>query len=953
MTQEFHISVTPVRGDEYLVRVEQVEPGVPLAEEQLIWTVDEWLDYARQLMNNPLLGVLQGDRVNRVADPDLPLHNSSMADVSESSLSFIKLGRSLYSALFQGTLRDSWMTAQGIAQHRGEVLRLRLGLKGARLPKIPWEVLQDDGRSSSGLLSRPIATGRDIVFSRYQPGSRRVWAGTSPALDPHQPVRVLMAIAAPTDQQQLDLKREALHLQQELRHQGQAFSQSMIGILPDIQLTILEQPGREELAHAIEQGRYHVFHYAGHSNLSAGGGILYLVNRETGLTETLNGDDLAGLLANNGVRMVVFNSCRGSYSATADPSARIDDRSLTEALVGRGIPAVLAMAEQIPDGVALTLTRLFYRNLKQGYPVDLSLSRARQGLLSSYGGHQLYWALPVLYLHSEFDGYLTSGDRSLDNPADSLVRMPQLYPSSGAIESYESTAFQNNYPPSSFDTPDMADEGYLEADNIDELVNRLTYGDEAADESNEPNEPNDDMWMDESTVPGDRSSNGRGSFSAYNDFDPLSNGLRYDDAESSMSDLVRELSDPLYEPPNSEAFGPLAVDDDLNFEASAEDESESNFFHPNAPRGVSSRSPVSSQHPPSRQAYDRLSNNFSDDPELFDAPELDAQEPTNGAHPPARPLLVHPDPPRSHPEARTVRHSIDRRLIWLPLVGLGIVVLIGGGYWVFNNRQALFPAPQSSDSASPPEAPSRELPEDLRPQESNLLAQQAITQFNQGDLDAGAQAVETLLDQNALIQARSALNVVPLDDIDNPEISFLRGRLVWQLIQQGDFDFSVNDARRYWEVATRGEPNSARYANALGFAFYQDGQFAEAIDSWQRSLAILESQGIEVLSWPELGQQFQASGATEPIQLPPETDALTAYAGMALALAKSADSPDVEQSPDEMLQQAIWLHRSVLASDPVNFEPQSLSTNWLWTPASLEDWQQLSSLTLGTSAEED
>ncbi|MGJ3244972.1 MAG: CHAT domain-containing protein [Elainellaceae cyanobacterium] len=949
MTQEFHISVTPVREDEYLVRVEQVEPGVPLAEEQLIWSVDDWLDYARQLMNNPLLGVLQGDRVNRVADSDWHLHHGSKADASEASLSFIKLGRSLYSALFQGTLRDSWMTAQGIAQHRGEVLRLRLGLKGTRLPKIPWEVLQDDGRGSSGLLSRPIATGRDIIFSRYQPGANRIRAGISSALDAHQPVRVLMAIAAPTDQQQLDLKREAIHLQQELRHQGPPFSQSMVGILPDIQLTILEQPGREELAHAIEQGQYHVFHYAGHSNLSAGGGILYLVNRETGLTETLSGDDLAGLLINNGVRMVVFNSCRGSYSATADPIARIDERSLTEALVGRGIPAVLAMAEQIPDGVALTLTRLFYRNLKQGYPVDLSLSRARQGLLSSYGGHQLYWALPVLYLHSEFDGYLTSGDRSLDNPADSLVRMPQLYPSSGAVDSYESAAFQTNPPPYSFDTPDIADEGHLEADNIDELVNRLTYGDEADDESHESH---DDMWVNGSAVPGDRASNGRGSFSTYDDFDPLSNGLRYDDSNSSVSDLVRQLSDPPSEPPNPDTFGTLAVDDDLNFDGSSEDESESNFFHPSSSGRTSSRSPVSPQQPPSRQAYNRRSDDFSDDPlEPFDAPEFGFQEPANGAYPPAQPLLVHPDPPRSQPEARTVRHSTDRRLIWLPLVGLGVLALIIGGYWAFNHRQALFPDLQSSDSASPQE-PSGELPDDLRPQQSNLLAQQAITQFNQGELEAGAQAVEALLDENALIQARSALNVVPLDDIDNPEISFLRGRLVWQLIQQGDFDFSVNDARRYWEVAIRGEPNSSRYANALAFAFYEDGQFAEAIDSWQRSLAVLESQGVEVLSLPDLRQQFQASGSAEPIQLPTETDALTAYAGMALAFAKSADSPDVDQSPDEMLQQAIWLHQSVLASDPVNFETQSLSTNWLWTPSLLEDWQQLSSLTLGISTEE-
>ena len=61
MTQEFHISVTPVGQDEYLVRTEQVAPGVPLAEELMKWPVAEWLTQAGQLMNDPLQAVLQGD----------------------------------------------------------------------------------------------------------------------------------------------------------------------------------------------------------------------------------------------------------------------------------------------------------------------------------------------------------------------------------------------------------------------------------------------------------------------------------------------------------------------------------------------------------------------------------------------------------------------------------------------------------------------------------------------------------------------------------------------------------------------------------------------------------------------------------------------------------------------------------------------------------------------------
>ncbi|HEY9749779.1 MAG TPA: hypothetical protein V6C63_13930, partial [Allocoleopsis sp.] len=68
VTQEFHLSVTPVGEDEYLIRTERVAPGVPLAEEQVVWPVEDWLNQARQLMNDPLLGLLQGDDFDLGAD---------------------------------------------------------------------------------------------------------------------------------------------------------------------------------------------------------------------------------------------------------------------------------------------------------------------------------------------------------------------------------------------------------------------------------------------------------------------------------------------------------------------------------------------------------------------------------------------------------------------------------------------------------------------------------------------------------------------------------------------------------------------------------------------------------------------------------------------------------------------------------------------------------------------
>lgn len=382
--QEFHLSVTPLgssQGDDhrYLLRTERYAPGVPIAEGEVVWPVERWLDQARQLMESPLESLLWG--------PSSP---------GDRAARLTALGRELYDALFQGAIRDSWLAAQSVSQSHGAPLRLRLVLKGDRLPRLPWEALYSDGHL--------LTTGTGIVFSRSRYQASR-------GLDLEQQIRahrrsdslrILMAIASPDDQASLELHQEVARLRSELEERYRADGCNIV-------LDVLEQPDRTELTTALEQRQYQIFHYAGHSSPGADGGTLHLVSRRTGLTETLSGEDLSGLLANNGTLLAFFNSCRGSYTAAGDRPLLEDTTAvdnLAAALVKRGLPGVLAMAEQIPDDVALTLTQLFYRNLQPGYPVDLSLNRVRQGLVSAYGSDGFYWALPILYLHPAFDGLL-------------------------------------------------------------------------------------------------------------------------------------------------------------------------------------------------------------------------------------------------------------------------------------------------------------------------------------------------------------------------------------------------------------------------------------------------------------------------------------------------------------------------------------------------------------------
>ncbi|MEH2460427.1 cell division protein HetF [Nostoc sp.] len=824
MTQEFHISVTPVGQNDYLVRTEQVAPGVPLAEELVSWPVADWLMAAGHLMNDPLKSVLEGD---------IFASGGNESDIARNSVNLVALGQQFYNALFQGTLRDSWITAQGIAQNHQQVLRLRLGLKDTRLARLPWEVMHAG--------DRPLATGPYVAFSRFQSGI----LGASPLRSPNMPtpreeggVKVLMVIASPSDQVRLDLlKQEAIKLQAELHRVPRLAEGS--NRFPEIELTVLDQPGREELTQALEQGRYHVLHYSGHSNFGSNGGEIYLASRRTGLTEILTGDDLAGLLVNNNIQMAVFNSCLGAYTAASDASGDTGERNLAESLVKRGIRSVLAMSERIPDEVALTLTQLFYRNLSQGYPVDLCVSRVRQGLISAYGSHQMYWALPILYLQPEFDGFL-SQETEVSESAES--RNQYSSPLGSTSTMYSAMADDSEIP---LGMEEMIPSGLVRDSSGLDWLGEDTWGD-LVDEI----EYDDPSYEEDSAIVSD-----------------LFRQLDNQKAPTELEQQIHENS--LQQRQVSEEITSLQKEVDLWGEAPA----------------------------PPPQAAGNLEENWQNSPDF-----LRRRSPTQASQ---------PAPPRN----RT-----HRRKLW-PIVGIvGISALaaaIALNWWWQNRHLPNIPV-----------IPTQSLPIqkqqniDLQTATTGIVAATATEKLSQGDLQGGLLTVEELLNRGALPAADTALKLIPNKQADEASVNFYKGRLAWQSIQTGDNNYSVDDARRYWETATKAKPESLLYNNALGFAYYTEGNLNRANDSWFKALNLA------------LKEQNKNSKTAVP------EDALTSYAGLALGLYKSALSqPNGKQT--QYLNEAIKLRQMVLKSDPVNFQVDKLAKNWLWTEKAIADWRSL------------
>lgn len=831
MTQEFHISVTPVGQNDYLVRTEQVAPGVPLAEELVTWPVTEWLVSAGHLMNDPLKSVFQ-----RRANP-------------RNSLNLVTLGQQLYNSLFQGTLRDSWITAQGIAQNHQKLLHLRLGLKDVRLARLPWEVMHAG--------DRPLATGPYIAFSRYQSGtiagSRLPLRGRS-KLPETGKVKVLMVLASPPDQVRLDLlKQEAINLQEEL-HRQKGRTDKSGHHLPEISLTILDQPGREELTQALEQGKYQILHYSGHSSPSPQGGQIYLVSRRTGLTETLSGDDLAGLLVNNNIKMVVFNSCWGAYTATSDTGGDTTaQRNLTESLVKRGIGSVLAMSERIPDEVALTLTQLFYHKLSQGYPVDLCVNLVRQGLISAYGSHQNYWALPILYLQQDFDGsFCPEISVSAENlGAESLREYTHQLPlRENSTSSY------------------LADDTYIVLP-IDEMI---SYG--VGDDSI-PTAPNlsDLDWLGEDAW-GDLVDE------IESDDDP-----DYGEDSALVSDLFRELNQQIP--------------------------------HGNPVEGITDNG-VQEYHLPENTACEDEKLKLSE--EIVESP------------PPALRYLRQnrntPTSGRSSSQAPSIPLAPTRYLLWLIIGIVGVSALCVIIFWFFPIPKKIVKPGQESIVDNSPR-------QDIEPQinlkdvPTEIITTKAKEKLRQGDLKEGLRWITELLDRPELIAAETSLDLVPQNQLDNSSVNFLKGRLAWQFVQAGNQKYSINDVRRYWESALESEPNSPLYNNALGFAYYAQGNLNQANSYWFQALNLALNE-----------QKIASTGAVAISTELPEA-ALTSYAGLALGLYTSASNQVSINKKIQYVNEAIKLRDMVIANQPVDFQINQFSQNWLWGEKALERWRSL------------
>jgi serine/threonine protein kinase len=303
------------------------------------------------------------------------------ADEAGPEIEVQEFGRSLFEAVFNGDIRSRYQMSQHQAVQQGYGLRLKLRIQPPELAVLPWEYLYDPQRSDYICLSRATPIVRYIDLPQ---------APVPLAITP--PLRVLCIISAPRDLAPLNIEREKQRLELALE---------TLRIHNQVELTWLEQPTRIDLQRAMRGGPWHVLHFMGHGgfNRSSGQGFLALIDDDENAYR-LMALDAGRLLADHpSLRLVLLNACEGARSSLRDIFS-----STAATLVRRGVPAVLAMQNEITDFAAVELARAFYAALADGLPVDAAVAEARKHV-SSLAANSVEWGIPVLFMRAP-DGIL-------------------------------------------------------------------------------------------------------------------------------------------------------------------------------------------------------------------------------------------------------------------------------------------------------------------------------------------------------------------------------------------------------------------------------------------------------------------------------------------------------------------------------------------------------------------
>jgi tetratricopeptide (TPR) repeat protein len=185
--------------------------------------------------------------------------------------------------------------------------------------------------------------------------------------------------------------------------------------------------------------------------------------------------------------------------------------------------------------------------------------------------------------------------------------------------------------------------------------------------------------------------------------------------------------------------------------------------------------------------------------------------------------------------------------------------------------------------------------------------------------------IDQLLDQGDLEAALAVISTAEPAQLLEPDIAFVRGRLVWQQMVTGLGPGTAFDAQRYWTNAVESNPDFLAAWVALGFANYELGDFQPALAAWERAVALDRQQLRDV----DPSGQLQVASDFTP----------NAYAGLAMGYQKLSELSPLEQEQERYQQRADTYFAQAISMEPLLLNPEALALEWLWSPSLIGTWQ--------------
>lgn len=251
-------------------------------------------------------------------------------------------------------------------------VRLKMEADSTELHHIPWEYCLGD-RSF-------LALNKATPIVRYIPVDRAIETVASP-----NPVRILVVMASPSDQDALDVAAEEKHVRDalsKLEQQGR------------IQIKVIPHTTRRELRVNFSEFDPHILHFVGHGTVKSNGEGALALEGPDGKTQLVDSNDMMLLLQGSSIKLVVLNACKTAAQGEGKAFMGVAPK-----LVWAGVPAVIAMQFSIPDSTAVAFMRDFYDGLAKSKPLDTAVTEARMGVYFDYDD-KYFWAIPVLFMRS-------------------------------------------------------------------------------------------------------------------------------------------------------------------------------------------------------------------------------------------------------------------------------------------------------------------------------------------------------------------------------------------------------------------------------------------------------------------------------------------------------------------------------------------------------------------------